>query len=57
MLQFYNMVINFIAGVWTTVFGGVVLDFGSVTVTYGELIGAFIICIIVVNLFWRGAKY
>lgn len=57
MVQFANMFVNFIGGIWTTVFGGTVLDFGSFDVTLGEILGAGIITIIVINLFWRGAKY
>lgn len=57
MVQFANMFVNFIGGIWTTVFGGTVLDFGSFEVTLGEILGAGIITIIVINLFWRGAKY
>lgn len=57
MVDFVNMFVNYIAGIYTTVFGGTVLDFGSFSVTLGELLCAGIVTILAINLFWRGAKY
>ncbi len=56
MLDFVNMFFNYIAGVWTTVFGNTILTLGSVEFSLGNLIIAGLICIMAISLFWRGAK-
>lgn len=56
MVQFAELFINFIAGVWTIVFENTLLDFGSFDVSLGDIIIAGLIVIMCINLFWKGAK-
>lgn len=56
MLDFANLFVNFIAGVWTVVFKNTILSFGSFSVSWGDIIMAGLIVVMCINLFWKGAK-
>ena len=56
MVEFANLFVNFMAGVWTVVFDNTLLNFGSFDVSLGDIIIAGLIVIMCINLFWKGAK-
>lgn len=56
MVQFVNMFVNFIAGIWTVVFAETILDFGTFNVALGDIIIAGIIVVMAISLYWKGAR-
>lgn len=56
MVQFVNMFLNFIAGIWTVVFAETILDFGSFDVALGDIVLAGIIVVMAISLYWKGAR-
>lgn len=56
MVEFANLFLNFMAGVWTVVFNDTLFNFGSFDVSLGDIVIAGLIVIMCINLFWKGAK-
>ncbi len=56
MLPFFELFYNFIAGVWTVVFGGLIFSIGGIDVSLGDLFITAMITFMAINMFWKGAK-